>query len=351
MRILGIETSCDETGLAIYDFESSGSKVDMQKVYEALYSSVDFHQKTGGVVPEIAARKQVEALPGILKDIKNSTLLQTIDRVAVVTHPGLSVSLTPGINFAFGIKKALGVDLVEVNHLYAHFFAVFLSHNSINVKEVFPSIFVLASGGHTAVYYVKNPQNFILVAHTIDDAIGEAFDKSARILGLGYPGGPQISHLASEKNSCVSIDFGISMKDSLDFSFSGLKTAFLYYFNKNKNAQDFSKNSLAKSFEYAASANLENKVSKILDANIKKKSRIFSANSVMDKDIERVQLLNEYPKAKTLTFGGGVAANDFIRKNLQEIADKYGINYLLPEKKYCGDNGSQVCIAGYFTNP
>lgn len=317
MNILGIETSCDETAAAVV---ADGVKV----LSNVVVSSLKDHQRFGGVIPEIASRRQIEFIHGVvaqsLADAKIT--LKDIDAIAVTRSPGLIGSLLVGISFARALSRAIGKPLIEVDHIKAHLYANYLQLPSgaspLALKRL-PAIGLVVSGGHSSLFYVSHFKNFRLLGQTRDDAAGEAFDKVARILGLGYPGGPVIDRLAAEGIN-KEIKFPEApLQGSFDFSFSGTKTAVLYYTRKNKNKLGFSVAKVAHAFQESVVAVL---VQKSLKA-----CRKFKVN--------------------TLLIGGGVAANSSLRRHLQAQAPNQGVRVYFPPTILCLDNAAMVAGLGY----
>ena len=296
MIILGIETSCDETGVAITsDF----------KILSSLTKTQSIHQHYGGVVPEIASREHEKYLPGITKKVlKDANIqLKDIDAIAVTNGPGLMGSLLSGISFAKGISFGLDIPIIPINHLEAHLNSVFIEHEDLQP----PFINLLVSGGHTQLWLVKNMFEYELLGETLDDACGEAFDKGAKKLNLNYPGGPEIERLAISGNKSL-IDFPRPMinDNSFNFSFSGLKTSLINCVNKNK----YSFDDIAASYQEAIVDTLIFKFDKAMDQ--------FSINSGI--------------------ICGGVAAN----KRLREKMNLLGKNIIYPSMKFCTDNADMV---------
>ncbi len=312
MYVLGIETSCDETSAAVV---KDGKTV----LSNVVSSSLDFHAKYGGVVPEIASRKQLEVISQVTdRALKNSAIKRKdISLVSVASHPGLFGSLAVGIAFGRALSLGLNVPLVEVDHIYSHIYANFLSEKNIQL----PFVALVVSGGHTSLFYVKSFAKIKLLGATQDDAAGEAFDKVAKILGLGYPGGPLIEKLAVKGNP-RKIRFRCSgTKKPFNFSFSGIKTAVLYYM---KNSQPPTPNSKLKS-DVAASFQ----------------------EAVINSLIEKSLAVCKVKRVKTLLIGGGVAANNRLREEFSASAKAYGIRVLFPAKQLCMDNAAMVAGLGY----
>ncbi len=307
MKILGIETSCDETSAAVVE--------DGRRVLSSVVSSqAELHSEYGGVIPEIASRKQLELIQPVVETAMNKAGLNSsqIDGIAVVNGPGLLGSLFVGLAFAKSLAFAWEKPLTGINHVEAHIFAGFL------VADIeFPFLSLVVSGGHTSLYHVLSHDRFELLGRTVDDAAGEAFDKVAKLLGLGYPGGPLIEKLAERGNpEAIKFPLGMVRHQGFDFSFSGLKTAVLTYTKKNKR---FKPEDVAASFQ--------NTVVKIL---IKK--------------IKRAVLKT---RAKTLVVAGGVAANKALRRACMEL-EKEELRVILPPLEYCTDNAAMVACLGYY---
>ncbi len=324
MIILGIETSCDETSVSVLERKTGCFSVRSHWVS----SQVRLHAKYGGVVPEVAARRHVEVIiPIIQAALKEAhTKLNDIDVIAVAAGPGLITALLVGVETARAFAWALHKPLVAVNHLEGHLYANWLpderGHAPPVLNRPFPLLGLIVSGGHTELVLMKKHGQYRILGETLDDAAGEAFDKVAKLMGLGYPGGPALAKLA-ERGNPNSIHLPRPMLNSpdLNFSFAGLKTAARYYIDKRKlNAQV--RRDLAASFEQAA---VDVLVHKTLSAM--KKYRV-----------------------KTFCLAGGVAANLKLRRTLQaEINRRHPqIAYLQPNLKYCTDNASMIAVAGYF---
>lgn len=298
MIILGIETSCDETGVAICsDFKILSSYTKTQSI----------HQKYGGVVPEIASREHEKYLPNITNKVLNDANMRfkDIEAIAVTNGPGLMGSLLSGISFAKGLAQALDIPIIPINHLEAHLNSVFIDHSELEA----PFINLLVSGGHTQLWLVKSMFNYELLGETLDDACGEAFDKGAKKMNLNYPGGPEIENLAKNGNKDL-INFPRPMinDNSFNFSFSGLKTSLINCVNEdNYNFQD-----IAASYQEAIVDTLINKFIKAMDK--------FSVGSGI--------------------ICGGVAANKRLRKKLSELDKKI----IYPSMKYCTDNADMIAF-------
>ena len=313
MNVLGIETSCDETSLAVVN---SGRKI----LSNAVSSSLRFHKKYGGVIPEIASRMQLETiLPVAQSAIRDSGVaLEKIDLISVTSGPGLIGSLLIGISFAKALSFSLSVPLVGVNHVYSHFYANFLGGKKIT----FPFIALVVSGGHTSLFYAEDFHKILTLGQTQDDACGEAFDKVAKILNLGYPGGPLIEKLAQKGNS-KKIKLACSGTQSqLDFSFSGIKTAVLYYVRSK-----------------GQSVNNKSKLSYDICASFQE--------TVIEALIKKSFLACDLKKVKRLVLGGGVVANNRLREKFNSAAKEAGITCYFPPKDLCIDNAAMVAGLGY----
>jgi N6-L-threonylcarbamoyladenine synthase len=303
--ILGIETSCDETAAAVV---SSGRRI----LSSVISSSLAAHKRYHGIIPEIASRAHVESINSVvrqaLRDARRK--LADIDIVAVTNNPGLIGSLLVGIFFAKGLSFSLGKPLVEVNHIHAHLYPVFLE----NSRPRLPFVGLVVSGGHTNIFYVPKFNDFRLLGRTQDDAAGEAFDKVARILGLAYPGGPIIDKLSRQGDS-RRVKFNCAdLKDSFDFSFSGLKTSVLYYIRDKWDKKGVKVADIAASFQ--------KEVVKVL---VQKSIAACRRKAV-----------------NTLVVGGGVACNSQLRSRLTEECSKRNIKVYFPKPNLCLDNAAMV---------
>lgn len=320
--ILGIETSCDETGAAVFDFERG-------ILSNALYSQVALHEQFGGVIPEIASRTQLEKINTIIKHALSQAklTLDDIDTIAVTHKPGLPGSLLVGVCFSKAVAWATNKKLIGVDHLEAHAFSSFLEH-----KVPFPHVCLTASGGHTSLYVIEDFGNYTLLGQTLDDAAGEAFDKIAKLMGLGYPGGPVIEKLATAGNFQDYFHYPRASAHGFDFSFSGLKTAVLYDLVK-RNAYDM------KSKKFLKADDLEFQ------------QQVASSLLVCMKDIfvaKFEQVIKQYPQLKAVTFVGGVACNKYLKNNLAEWCKSKGLEFYTPSPQYCTDNGAMIAFVGSY---
>lgn len=312
MIVLGIESSCDETSAAVV---KDGRKI----LANSVASSLNFHKKYGGVIPEIASRLQLETITGITQDaIQRSKIrLKDIDLISVTNGPGLIGSLLVGISFAKALSLSLNKPILGVNHVYSHFYANFLAGEKIKL----PFIGLVVSGGHTNLYYVRDFDKIELLGQTQDDACGEAFDKVAKILGLGYPGGPVIEKLA-RSGGPQKIRFKCSgTNNELDFSFSGIKTAVLYYAKDN-----------------LSGGNRKQKIADLCAS---------FQETVIDTIIAKSLLACKIKKTGRLVVGGGVVANCRLREKFQQAAKYSGLNCYFPQVSLCMDNAAMVAGLGY----
>ncbi|KPJ55215.1 hypothetical protein AMJ47_01780 [Parcubacteria bacterium DG_72] len=310
MNILAIETSCDDTAIALVQIKNKKFKV----LSNIISSQVEIHKKWGGVFPSLAKREHIKNLPIVLK--KTYRGQASIDFVAVTVGPGLEPCLWTGINFAKDLAKKLNVPIIPINHIEAHILV-----NFIEKKPKLPAIALVVSGGHTQLILVKEIGKYKILGQTRDDAAGECFDKTARILGLGYPGGPAIAAEAKGlgPSSPLKLPRPMMHTNDYDFSFSGLKTAVLYNFrNQSKKIQ--------KSKKYIQEMALEIQQA-VIDVLIKK----------------TVKATKDY-NAKTIILGGGVSANKELRRQFK----KSFRNVIFPDKKFSTDNAVMTAVAGYY---
>jgi len=370
MIILGIETSCDETAVSIIDVEKTGDKTIIKVLGNQLFSQIAIHAQYGGVFPMMAKRSHAENLIPLFieclkeaklfreekKDLTNektSTIKTILERefelaekfinfaknisihkiqaIAVTQGPGLEPALWVGLNFAKAISYLWNIPLIPVNHMEGHIFAGLMKKNGENYQIIapeIPAIALLVSGGHTQLVLSKSLQEYEVVGETRDDAVGEAFDKVARILGLPYPGGPQISKLAEKERVESGGNAGkkwnlprpMIHSNDLDFSFSGLKTSVLYTVKKIPELTEKIKQEIAREFE----------------------------DAVVDVLVAKTRSAIEEYGAKTLVLGGGVSANKEIRKKLAELAKEIDVAFSVPEISASTDNSIMIAVAGFF---
>lgn len=310
MIVLGIESSCDETSVAV---------IKNEKLLSNLIASQDFHKKYGGVVPELSSRAHLQMVQPLVKQAleESKISINDIDLIAATAGPGLIGALLVGLTYAKGLAYSLKKEFVPVNHIEGHIFSPFL----MDEKPEFPMLCLVVSGGHTLLLLVKSYTQIVKLGSTVDDAAGEAFDKVSKMIGLGYPGGPMIQKYA-ESGDPNSIEFPIAqLKGKFDFSFSGLKTAVLRHLESNYDDFQIPKNdfpNLAASFQYA--------IVKALSQKVVKAIKTF--------DI------------KSLSLVGGVAANKAIRNSFVEISNKYKKKLVIPNLEYCGDNAAMIALRG-----
>ena len=311
MLILGIETSCDETGVAIYDSEKGllGHK---------LYSQVKLHAAYGGVVPELASRDHINYIMPLIDDLlKDCNLkIKNIDAIAYTAGPGLSGALLVGSSVAESLACALGIKSIPIHHLEGHLLAPMLESK----KPKFPFIALLVSGGHSQLIHVKEIGNYVIIGDTLDDAAGEAFDKTAQLLGLGYPGGAALSKLAENGEKNYQLPKPLLHSHGLDFSFSGLKTAVLYLVKKQAKLTNEIKANIAYAFEES-----------ITDVLVKKSIQALKQEGL-----------------KRIIISGGVGANKNLRKKIIAECEKNNFEFFFPDLKFCTDNGAMIALAGAF---
>jgi len=322
MIILGIETSCDETAAAVYCTRRG-------ILSNKLFSQIDLHRAFGGVVPEVASRSHLEKINLIISQALEfaQVALGDIDVIAVTNKPGLPGSLLIGVCFAKAVAFARNKKIIGVNHLEGHAFSAFLEY-----AIPFPHLCITASGGHTSMYLVEGFGNYHTIGTTVDDAAGEAFDKIAKMINLPYPGGPEIEKMARKVGFKDFFHYPRGKGKTLNFSFSGLKTAVLYDLVK-KNAFD-----------------LKTKIFLRKDDTVLKQ-QVASSLLVCIADIFKNKLalaLKKYPNVKALTFVGGVACNKYIRAQLQEFAAQYNLKLYVPAPQYCTDNAAMIAFVGSY---
>lgn len=306
MLTLGIETSCDETSIAIID-ENFGI------LSNVIISQIEIHQMYGGVVPEIAARNHIENILPVLDEAlhKANLSLDQIDQVAATTEPGLPGAVMVGRVFGKSLANALNVPFVSVNHLYGHMASLRLSNSNLQP----PMLCLLVSGGHTILYQVNQNWENKMLCTTADDAVGEAFDKVARVLGLAYPGGPKISQYANMELPIVPI---LNKFPKNCFSYSGLKTAVLNYINHEKQkGNQINLPEICANFQYCAVSQLLTKVREYL----------------------------QQTQIKTLGICGGVSANQYLRDQITVMCKELGVQLFLPRPELCGDNAAMIAAA------
>jgi N6-L-threonylcarbamoyladenine synthase len=309
MKVLGIESSCDETGIAVYDTESG-------QIWQRLYSQIEKHREYGGVVPELASRDHVVKAAPMLVDILDEIGgTEALDGIAYTRGPGLMGALMVGANLARGLAFACDLPLLGVHHMEGHLLAPMLAGDSPEL----PFVALLVSGGHTLLVEVRELGSYRILGESLDDAVGEAFDKTAKLLGLPYPGGPELAALAdSVGQSRFLFPRPMTNRPGLDFSFSGLKTAALTMVRKNEPLDDELRVAIAHAFQEAVVDTLRIKCMRAL----------------------------EQTGYQSLVIAGGVGANRRLRSELQQQVQAVGARLYFPTLEYCTDNGAMIAYAG-----
>lgn len=314
--ILGIESSCDDTSAAI---------LNDQQVCANLIANQNIHRAYGGVVPELASRAHQQSIvPVVEAALKKANItVHDLAAIAFTRGPGLLGSLLVGVSFAKAMGLALNVPLIEVNHLHAHILSHFIKENADSQTPEFPFLCLLISGGHTQIVLVKSPFSMEIIGRTIDDAAGEAFDKSAKIMDLGYPGGPTIDRLAKEGNP-KAFTFAEPRIKHYDYSFSGLKTSFLY----------FVRDQLKKDHAFIE----KNKAD--LCASIQQ--------TIVQILMKKLCLAVKEQNIRTVAIAGGVSANSAMREAIEKTGQRLGWKTFIPKNEFTTDNAAMIAIAGYF---
>ena len=309
MVILGIETSCDETAAAVVRL----SRGRMEVLRQVVASQAKLHARYGGVVPEVAARKQVEMIIPVLEQV--GVLPKQIDAIAVTSGPGLVTSLGVGVETAKCLSVAWNKPLLGVNHVLAHLYACWLSHQQlVRDDALMPALGLIVSGGHTELVLLQSNGRYRLLGRTLDDAAGECLDKSARLLGLPYPGGAKLEQLAKRGDSSRSLfPKSLANTSSFDFSFSGLKTAVRYHIEKARPTGQRCAD-VAAGVQAAVTEQLTRRVDQALAKH----------------------------RVRNVVIGGGVTANQYIRHELQQVCDRRDVPLLLPKQQWTGDNAAMV---------
>lgn len=327
MIILGIETSCDETALCLLEFKDNTYRI----LGNIIHSQINDHKEFGGVVPMIAKREHIKNLPIIYRRIIEESRISEsqIDRIAVTNGPGLEPALWTGILFAKELGSRLQIPVYPINHMEGHIvssmFSISKSHDDYKkLREIImPSVALLISGGHTELVKVKEIGSYEILGSTVDDAVGEAFDKVARMLNLPYPGGPEISKLAeiarvNNIENKVKLPRPMIHSKDYKFSFSGLKTAVLYTLREIGEPTNEQKQDISREFE----------------------------NAVTDVLIQKTKKLIENENIQSLIVGGGVIANKYIRESLEKLAESFNLPIYLPVSGLTGDNALMIALAG-----
>ncbi len=316
MYILGIESSCDETSASVVEAENDVLTVRSNIVA----SQIEIHRLYGGVVPEIASRAHIEAITSITEQALEEAgiTLADVGTIAVTAFPGLIGALLVGVNFGKSLAFANNIPLVPVNHIHGHVAAAYLSNPDLKP----PFLALVVSGGHTSIYEVTSPTEFREIGATRDDAAGEAFDKVGRVIGMPYPGGAALDKLAYEGDkTAITLPSPALSGDTLDFSFSGIKTATLNYLNgMAQKGQEINPADVAACYT----------------------DRIVTALTA------KAELALKQTGMKTLVLAGGVAANSHLRQALLTMCDRKKVCLAMPDRALCGDNGAMIAAAGYF---
>ncbi len=310
--ILSIESSCDETACAVV---KNGREV----LSNVVASQIEIHKLYGGVVPEVASRNHILAISECYeKALKEANITQdSLDAIAVTYGAGLMGALLVGINFAKSVAYALNVPLIAVSHVHGHISANYISHQDLTP----PFVCLMVSGGHTALLNVEDYCKIKMIGSTVDDSVGECFDKVARVLGLSYPGGPNIDRLAKLGKNNIKFNYHLPLKDTFNFSFSGLKTAVInYVHNIQQKGEEVCTEDVACSFQELVTDELTEKAVKLLEEN----------------------------NAKKLVVAGGVGANSRLREKLELACKKIGVDVYLPVLKYCTDNAAMIGSMAYY---
>ena len=307
--ILGIESSCDETSISIV-------KNGYEEIATTVLTQMDTHALYGGVVPEIASRMHTENITMVLEDVlkKANMRVDQVDAIAVTYAPGLLGSLLVGVEFAKTLSLVYNKPLIATHHIAGHIYA-----NNLVKKMEFPLLALVVSGGHTELVLMEDDYKFKVLGTTLDDAIGECFDKVARVLGLPYPGGPNVEKYAKQGNPTYDLPIPMN-NDELNFSFSGLKSAVINLsHNEEQRGNEIRKYDLAASFQYVA-----------IDQLVRKTTQAIKENNI-----------------KRLIVAGGVSANGYLREELKKMCDELNVDLSIPDLKYCTDNATMIACAAY----
>lgn len=310
--ILAIESSCDETAISIV---KNGREV----LSNLVSSQIEIHRRFGGVVPEIASRNHLMAISNLYEEaIKEAGIVpQDLDAIAVTYGAGLMGALLVGVNFAKGLSYSLNKPLIAVNHVHGHIASNYISHLGLEP----PFACLMVSGGHTALLKISDYNKFKMLGSTVDDAAGEAFDKVARVLGLPYPGGPEIDKLAREGKNNIKFTVSNSLHNTLNFSFSGIKTSVINYVHKfEQKKEPYSKADIACSFEESVT------------------------NELVEKAIRAMKLSGQ----KKIVIAGGVGANSILQEKIEKACKENGFEAYYPKLKYCTDNAAMIGSAAYY---
>jgi N6-L-threonylcarbamoyladenine synthase len=319
MKILAIETSCDETAIALLSAKQGSLKLEKNQIY----SQIDLHKKYGGVVPEVAARKHLETIGPLLDDTIKPKDFKKIDHIAVTQGPGLITSLLLGTTVAKALAYTNNLPLVPVNHIEGHIYSNWLSHDELVKQDnkYFPSLILIVSGGHTELVLMTGHGQYQILGKTLDDAVGEAFDKVAKLLELGYPGGPEISRLAKDgDHTAYQLPRPMLNNKDYNFSLAGLKTAVLYALEKDGDIDTKEIKNMCASFQTA-----------VIDV-------------LMHKTFRAAQEFG----AKSIMIAGGVSANTALRQAMQAKAEQNNLPLFYPKLEFTGDNAAMIAVAAYY---
>mgnify|MGYP001559989101 FL=1 len=373
MKILSIETSCDETALALIEAKGGLKKPRFKILKNLVASQIKIHQPFGGIVPNLAKREHIKNLPILLKKLATSGCWLSPDLIAVTVGPGLEPCLWTGIEFAKDLAKKRNKPLLGVNHLEGHLYSFLLSQKNLNSKKIFPAVALIVSGGHTILLLMKDLIHYKKLGETRDDAAGEAFDKVARLLNLPYPGGPNLEKIAKQGNAnAVNFPRPMIYQKNYDFSFSGLKTAVLYYLKNQTKAKNLFGANIAEA-EQKISERVENltgtrerselggKFSSGARLDFIQRRRMsekrFLADTaagfqeaVIDALTAKTFRAAKEFKARSILLSGGVANNKALRQNFRREARKKKINFLAPSLEFTTDNAAMTAIAAYFSH-
>jgi len=314
-KILAIETSCDETAAAVIE---DGRYIRSNIVA----SQIDIHRRYGGIFPEVASRQHILAIDTVIQDAITEAKIHwsELDAVAVTYGPGLSGSLLVGVNAAKGIALSQDLPLIGVNHLEGHLYSNWLAVDGQSGDIVFPALALIVSGGHTELVLVKGHGDYEVLGRTIDDAAGEAFDKTARLLGAGYPGGPAIQKAAENGNPAAFRLPRAKTKGAYDFSFSGLKTSVLNHCNREKQKKNpLMQNDICASFQ----------------------------ETVVDVLVEKTVMAAKQNHISTIVLGGGVSSNPRLREHMRKRCAEEQKALFIPRPVHCTDNGGMIALAGF----
>jgi len=316
MRILSIETSCDETAMAVVEAEGRLKKPRFKVLKSEISSQIELHRPYGGVMPGLAKREHIKNLPLIEKNLDIDW--GSVDAIAVTVGPGLEPALWTGIEYAKKLSKEHQKPLLGANHLEGHLYSPLLSLKDKDSNIKLPAIGLIVSGGHTILLVLESIDKWKKIGETRDDAVGEAFDKVARMLGLPYPGGPEIQREAEKGRPIIELPKPMLNQKNYDFSFSGLKTAIFYYLKDKK---------ITPKLRADMSASFQNASAEILTTKTMKAAWQY--------------------RAKSIILAGGVAANKPLREMLKKVSKKESLDFYVPEFKYATDNAAMIGVAAY----